>query len=339
MRELTFVEPKLLEWCDAPDPKVEESRDALVRPIAVAACDIDAGIVRGLIPFPAPFGLGHEFVGVVVDAGDDARVRPGNVVSVPFHISCGRCDRCRRGLTSSCRTAPPGAMFGIGAVGGGFGGVLADLVRVPYADFVCVELPAGVDPVAVASASDNIPDAWRGVAPYLGDLPGAPVLVVGGASTGSIGLYAVDAAIALGAGKVDYIDTHPQRLRIAESLGANVVEGPPPRRAGSYPIVMDSSADPDGLACALRSTEPGGVCTSSGIYFTDTPMPLFDMFVRGVTFKTGRPNVTNDLARILSMVAGGRLHPEKVTTTVAEWDDAAEALLAHEVGKLVIRRD
>jgi alcohol dehydrogenase len=338
MRELTFVEPRLLAWRDVADPRLQGPRDALVRPLAVAACDLDPVIVHGRTPFAGPFPLGHEFAGEVVEAGPAARVRPGDRVVVPFHISCGDCDRCRRGLTSSCRTAPPGAMFGMGAIGGNFGGALADLVRVPFADFVCEPVPAGVATTTVASASDNIPDAWRATAPYLEETPGASVLIMGGASSGSIGLYAVDVAVALGSSTVDYVDTDPRRLEIAQELGAHPVEGPPPRRLGSHPITFDASSDPAGLACALRSTEPGGVCTSAGIYFTETAMPLLDMFARGVTFRTGRPHVTNDLARILALVAEGRLHPDRVTTTIAPWDEAAEALLAHDTGKLVIER-
>jgi threonine dehydrogenase-like Zn-dependent dehydrogenase len=74
--------------------------------------------------------------------------------------------------------------------GGDWGGALADLVRVPFADAMLVELPEGVSPTAVASASDNLPDAWRAVAPFLAESPGADVLVVGGWGR-SIALYAV----------------------------------------------------------------------------------------------------------------------------------------------------
>ena len=67
-----------------------------------------------------------------------------------------------------------------------------------------VAVPDGVSSAAIASMSDNIPDACRTVAPHLRELPGAEVLVVGG---GSVGLYAVGIARALGAGAVRYLDT------------------------------------------------------------------------------------------------------------------------------------
>src|SRR6185503_5745343 len=101
-----------------------------------------------------------------------------------------------------------------------------DLVEVPFADAMLVPLPAGVDPAAAASASDNIPDGWRAVAPFLADRPGAPVLVLGGAGGGSVGLYAAAVAVALGSERVDYVDEDPDRLTRAERLGAHALQEP-----------------------------------------------------------------------------------------------------------------
>ena len=57
--------------------------------------------------------------------------------------------------------------YGFGPAVARWGGFLSDLVCVPYAEHMLVPLPAGVAPAAVASASDNIADAWRAVAPPL----------------------------------------------------------------------------------------------------------------------------------------------------------------------------
>ena len=97
-------------------------------------------------------------------------------------------------------------------------------MRVPFADAMLVAAPAGIAPAALASASDNIPDGWRTVAPHLAQRPGADVLVVAGGGL-SIALYAVDAAGALGAGRVVYADRDPGRLAVAAALGAEAVEG------------------------------------------------------------------------------------------------------------------
>src|SRR4051812_23079347 len=179
MRQLTLVETGRLEWEDVPEPKLEEGGQALVRPLAVALCDLDANIVNGEFPLPAPVAMGHEFVAEVVDVGDGVKsVRPGDRAVVPFQISCGECARCRRGRTGDCESVPRLSMYGFGALGGNWGGALSDVVRVPYADAMLVPLPDGVDPAAVASASDNIPDGWRTVAEPLERRLGAEVLVV-----------------------------------------------------------------------------------------------------------------------------------------------------------------
>jgi threonine dehydrogenase-like Zn-dependent dehydrogenase len=223
-------------------------------------------------------------------------------------------------------------------IGGDWGGAFADLVRVPFANAMLVELPEGVTPTAVASASDNLPDAWRTVAPFLADRPGADVLLVGGWAR-SIGLYAVAIARALGAGQITYLDVDRNRLEIAEKLGARAIEGPPRRRAGSFPITVDASGDPAGLACALRSVEAYGVCSSVAIYFSETPLPLLEMYTRGVHFFTGRVNARPLIPEIVELVRAGGLHPEHVNSAIIPWDDADRAILADDLKPVFVRKD
>lgn len=336
MRQLIFVKAGVVEWQEAPEPRLQGPGEALVRPVAVTACDLDVALLRGRAPFSGPFPLGHEFVGEIVELGDAVTgFRRGQRVVVTFQICCGECDRCRTGLTGSCRAAPPGAMYGLRPLGGDWGGAFADLVRVPFAQAMLVPLPAGVAPRTVASASDNLADAWRAVGPPLAASPGADVLIVG--SHSSIPLYAVAIARACGAGRVDFIASDPDALGLAGKLGANVRPEPIPRRAGSYPITVDASFDPAGLACALRSLEPEGVCTSTSIYFEDVALPLLSMYTRGVRFITGRVNSRATLPRVLELVETGRLRPEAVTTEVLPWDDAARVLSAPSMKPVFVR--
>ncbi len=329
MRQLTYIEPGRLEWWDVEEPRRADDREALVRPLAVATCDLDAMLVRGMTPYKPPLAFGHECVAEVIE-GEGA----GTLVSVPFQVSCGDCDACRRGNTGNCRSVPRLSMFGFGEFGGDWGGFMSDVVRVPYADHMLVPLPEGVDPQAAASVSDNVTDAWRTVGPHLDERPGAAVLVLGGA--GSIGVYAAGIAVALGAGRVDYLDHDEDRLERARAMGANAIEGPYPKRLGPYPITVDSSADPAGLACAVRSAEPDGVCTSTGIYFQpETPMPLLEAYTNCLTFHTGRVHARPGIPRVLELIESGSLRPELVTTRTVAWDDAADALAGHE-GKLVL---
>ena len=95
MRQLTYVGGSTIEWWDVPAPKLQDDRDALVRPLAVTRCDLDLTIVGGKSGLPGPFALGHETSGIVTDVGGAVRnFVPGDLVIVPFQISCGECERC-----------------------------------------------------------------------------------------------------------------------------------------------------------------------------------------------------------------------------------------------------
>jgi alcohol dehydrogenase len=338
MRELTWTGDGL-EVRDAEAPALQGDGEALVRPVAVATCDLDSAMVAGQTAFPAPIALGHECVAEVLEIGDGVRgVQPGALVSVPFQVSCGECAACQAGHTANCRTVPPFSMYGFGQAGSNWGGFLSDAVRVPYADHMLVPLPPGLDPAAVASASDNIADAWRAIAPPLERDPGAAVLIMGGAGPGSIGLYAAAIAVALGAERVVYVDDDEARRAIAASFGAAARERSD-ERPGRFSITVDASGDPDQLVLALRSTEPDGICTSTAIYFGEQPaLPLLEMYMKCVTFVTGRVHARPAIPHVLQLAADAKLQPERVTTREVAWDDAAAALVERDWVKLVFRR-
>ncbi len=329
MRQLTFIKPGSFEWHDVAAPTLGADTDALVRPIAVARCDLDLYIAHGRAPFPGPFAFGHEAIGVVVEAGSKAGVVPGERVVVPFQLSCGRCDACRRGLTDTCSAFPPRAAYGLKpSCGTEFGGALSELMHVAFADFMLLKLPDGLDPVAVASLPDNVPDGFRAVAPHLKARLGANVLVVGGLAQ-SVALYAAGAAVSLGAGDVLYLDDDPARRAIAEKMGARaeplmLAE----RKPLKFEIVVDGKGEPDALRFAVHSTVPHGVLTSVAMYFDDlVGLPLRHMYARGITFHTSRVRARAELPGLLSHCAAGHFHPGAVTTRVVPFSNAIEGAL------------
>jgi alcohol dehydrogenase len=187
-------------------------------------------------------------------------------------------------------------------------------------------LPAEVEPETVASLSDNIVDGWRTVAEPLAERPGSPVLVVGG--SGAIGLYAVACAVALGAEHVLYADRAAARLQKAERLGAEVIElgRSWPKALGPFPITVDANSTPPGLMLALRSTDAGGVCTSAGWYYAPLELPIFELTLRSVTFKTGLIQARVWMPTVLELIRSGTLDPRIVTDRVLDWADAADAI-------------
>jgi threonine dehydrogenase-like Zn-dependent dehydrogenase len=344
VRQLEITGAHAVRWTEAPSPTLQGDGEALVRPLAVALCDLDAAWLSGAIPVAEPFPLGHECVGEVIEVGDAVRaVAPGDVVVVPFQISCGSCEACAAGHTGNCHTVPRGSAYGMQPIGGPWGGALADALRVPFADAMLVRLEDGVDPVAVASVADNVPDGYRAVAGPLAVSPGAEVLVIGGAAR-SVALYAVACAVALGAQRVVYADADAGRLERAQSLGAEQVEVPRgddgslawPAKLGRFPITVDASGHHGGLHAALRSTAADGTCTSVAIYFEPaTPLPLFEMYTRGCTLHTGRCHARALIPDVLALIADGRLDPALVTSAVVAFEDA-ESALAEPPTKLVL---
>jgi threonine dehydrogenase-like Zn-dependent dehydrogenase len=327
MMQLVFIGPSRLEWQEAPEPRLLSASDALVRPIAVATCDLDTALVHGDAPFEGPFPLGHEGVAEVVAVGDDVKsVVPGDRVIVPFQINCGHCERCQRGLTASCLTAGVGAMYGLEPYGGPWGGFFADLVRVPWADAMLLGLPLGVDPISVASMSDNIPDAWRTVAPHLAGISDPSVLIVGGGGP-SVPFYSIGIAKALGVEHVDYVDHDHHRLAKAERLGATPIERSPDRPNVSYSLTVCTARDRAALVYALRSTEPDGTCACNTIFFEgDVALPMLEMYSRGVTLVTGRVNARAAIPAALDLVVRGLFRPGDVTDSLISWDDAPASL-------------
>ncbi len=342
MRQLTFEEAGRYAWREVPEPEITAPEQALVRPLAVACCDLDVAVCHGRLPLPPGYAVGHEGLAEVVAVGDAVTgVRVGDRVVVPFQINCGTCAECRRGVTGSCGALPLMAAYGMAPIAGlDGGGFMSDLVLVPYADAMLTPIPEGVDAAAIASLSDNIPDAWRAVGPFQEELAGLDpadrrVLVMGRLS---IGLYAAAIAAALGA-HVDYVDTDPQRLAAAEKLGAAAHDHDRPDKAwGRYPVTVNTSADAESLAATLRATWPDGVCTDTGIYYQPAvEMPLLAMYTRGVRFVTGRVNARTVIPRVVELLATG-LDLSPALERVVGWDDAPSAWPAM-TGKTVFVRD
>lgn len=329
MQQLTFIKPGTLEWHEVARPQLESPTDAIVRPLAVARCDLDLLIATGYIPYPGPFAFGHEMVGEVVDAGDQAGFVPGQRVVVPFQISCGKCPTCRRGFTASCESVPRFASYGLAGGRVDFGGALSDVIRVPFADFMLVPLPEGVDPITAASVADNIPDGWRAVAPQLAEYPGATVLVVGGLAQ-SVGLYAAGAAVALGAGRVLYLDDSEANRAHAIAMGAEAEplaldQGRQPE--AQFDIVVEAAGTTAALGFAMRSCAANGSLTSVAMHLgKDTPVPLLQAYNKGLTFRTGRASARTSIPDVLNCIACGKLHPEHVTHRVLPFSQAVDAM-------------
>ncbi|KAA9130513.1 alcohol dehydrogenase catalytic domain-containing protein [Marinihelvus fidelis] len=378
MRELNLIRPGQLDWVEKDAPTLQGPTDALVRPFVASRCDGDSlpinlhglrhqgmrlamnigaidpvvGDIVGKDPFKGPFGIGHEAIAQVTAIGDEVtNVKVGDTVVVPWAISCGECYECKLGLTAKCSTMVPTSpgktlcCFGFGPNCGDWGGVVSDCLRIPNADHMLVRVPDGVDPLRVASAGDNLTDAWRTVHGPLQQRPGGKVIVIGGGAH-SIGLYAAGFAVRLGAERVDYFDSADERLEVAEGFGVTAHKvGKSDRRSllpkisERYDVGVEASSTTQGLRDCLRALRPGGICTGTGYYlFKDTRLPVMDMYAKSASLHVGVSHVLPHLPEMLDFIARTGFEAERVTSVLADWDDAVEAYAARTT-KVVLKRD
>ncbi len=345
MQQLNYIATRKVEWHEVAAPALPGPDGALVRPLVVSTCDMDGAVLQGAVPLKGPVPLGHEGVGEVIETGPDVtKVKPGDRVIMPWKIACGSCLHCGRGHTAQCTSVAREAAYGWAPTAPEWGGFLQDVVPVPWADTMLTPLPAGMDPLKASGLGDNIPDGWRAIGPHIASRPGADVLVCGGTAPGSIGLFAVGFAKALGAGRVAYADHDAGRLAIADAYGAEAVEIGEAGLDGidtRFDITVDSSANPDRLTQLLKLTGPAGVCTSTSaaVYiFGDVPVPMFHMYRNSISLHTGWVHTHTVMPEPMKLIADGTFDPMPVTTKVVDWAAAADALV-EPFTKLIIRRD
>ena len=209
-----------------PDPKIINSRDAIVRITSTAICGSDLHLYNGFVPtMESGDILGHEFMGEVVEVGRGVNnLKKGDRVVVPFPIACGACFSCQQGLYSVCENSNPNAwmaeklwghatagLFGYSHLTGGFAGGQAEYARVPFADVGPIKIPEGLTDDQVLFLSDIFPTAYMGA--EMCDIQRGDTVAVWGC--GPVGQLAIASAFLLGAERVVAIDRFDYRLRMA----------------------------------------------------------------------------------------------------------------------------
>ncbi|GAB2490347.1 formaldehyde dehydrogenase, glutathione-independent [Streptosporangium sandarakinum] len=200
---------------------------SIVKTVATNICGSDQHMVRGRTTAPHGLVLGHEITGEVVENGPDVEfIKVGDLVSVPFNISCGRCRNCKERKTGICENVnpdQPGSAYGYVDMGGWVGGQ-ARYVLVPYADWNLLKFPdrdrAMEKILDLAMLSDIFPTGYHGCV-TAGVTTGSTVYIAG---AGPVGLAAAASALLLGAAAVIVGDLNADRLAQARSFGCETVD-------------------------------------------------------------------------------------------------------------------
>ena len=338
-----------------PDPEILNPRDAIVKITSTAICGSDLHLYDGYIPTMKKGDiLGHEFMGEVVELGRGVgNLKIGDRVVVPFTISCGGCFFCERGQFSACDNSNPVAkqdlteplyghamagLFGYSHLTGGYPGGQAEYVRVPFSDVgpIVIEDDA-IDDDRVLFLSDILPTGWM-AAENAAIEEGDTVAVWG---CGPVGLFAVQSALLMGAGRVVAIDHYPHRLELARGLGAEVIDF---EQTAVLEALMDMTGGigPDAvidavgmeahgfavdnlldtvkqktiggmdsghaLREAILACRKGGRVSMPGVYggFLDK-FPLGALMQKGLQLRTGQTHVQRFTAELLRRIEAGEI--------------------------------
>ena len=308
-------------------PRVVAAHDAVLKIEVACICGSDLWPYRGISPLAAARPMGHEYIGTVVEVGEEVTgVKPGDFVVGSFCVSDNTCEICEDGFQSRC------------ANGGFMGDTQAEYTRVPQADGTLVVVPGGKpeDPEIIASllaASDVLGTGWFGaVAAQAG--PGKTIAVVG---DGAVGLSAVLAAKALGAEKVIVFSRHEDRAALAREFGADVViaergdEGAAKVKelTGGYGAhgVVEAVGNQTSMMQAIASCRPGGHLGYVGVAH-GVSLPGDQLFFAEINMLGGPAPVRRFLPDLIDRILKREINPGKVFTLRLPLEEAPEAYKA-----------
>ncbi len=359
MKAVVYKEPFRVAVEEVEDAHIQDPTDVLIRVTSTCICGSDLHMYEGRTGAEPGIVFGHENMGVVEEVGPGvAKLQPGDRISLPFNVACGFCRNCEANRTGFCLTVNPG--FGGGAYGyvamGPYTGGQAEYLRVPFADFNALKLPPGDEHEAdFAMLADIFPTGYHG-SEMAQVRPGDTVAVYG---AGPVGLMAAYSCLLRGAAQVFSVDRVPNRLHLAERIGAIPVNYDD---VDAVEYIVDQT-DGDGTdkgidAVGYQATVAGGAeeqpaivlnslvytvratgrIGTIGLYVPSDPGApteeaangrlLFEIgkfFEKGLSMGTGQCNVKSYNRELRDMIIAGRAEPSFVVSKELPLDDAPDA--------------
>jgi threonine dehydrogenase-like Zn-dependent dehydrogenase len=328
--------PRDVRLEDVPDAALQRPTDAVVRVTASCVCGSDLWPYRGVTETRRPSRIGHEFVGLVEEVGEEvSRVRPGDFVIAPFHASDNTCIHCRHGVNTSCER---GAWWG----GKDEHGLPVDAgqgeaVRVPMADGTLVATPEPPDDAMVPSllTLSDVMATGHHAALAAQVEPGNNVVIVG---DGAVGLCAVLAARRLGADHIVMMSRHEDRQRLARRFGATEIVAER-GEAGVEAVhevlgglgsdaVLECVGTAESMGQAIDCARPGGRVGYVGVPNGGAELPIFKLFASNVCVGGGVAPARAYLPDLLDDVLAGTLEPGPVFDLDLPLGEVAEAYAA-----------
>lgn len=332
-----------------PDPVLLTEGDAIVRVLATCVCGSDLWPYRGIAETDGPSPIGHEAVGVVEHLGSEVTsVQVGDVVIVPFSLSCGKCQACRNGEDASCdrctfydgddaegNPSPGGCQSSMLRVG-----VLADHTLVPVGLTEAEVLERGLLPDLLA-LSDVMSTGYH-AARAAQVKPGDVVAVVG---DGAVGLSAVLAAKLMGVSRIIAMSRHADRAALAREFGATDIisergdDAVTAVRTLLGGDLVDAALECVGteqsMAQALGVTRDGGRVGYVGVPHGGAGLNIWELFGRNIAVGGGMASARAHIDLLLPLVLAGKIHPGRVFDLELPLSEVAAAYAAMDERKAI----
>ena len=371
MKAVCWMGKHKVETLEVADPVLLNPHDAIIKITRTAICGSDLHLFDGFIPtMEAGDVLGHEFMGIVEDTGKGVtNLRRGDRVVVPFTIACGKCLFCKKQLWSACDNTNPNAhlmeglygysgsgLFGYSHMMGGYAGGQAQYVRVPFANVGPLKIESDLPDEKVLFLSDIFPTGY--MAAENAQIEEGDTVAVWGC--GPVGQFAIASAFMLGAARVIAIDRIPERLAMAQGVGAIAVDyseddvsvltalkdltgGIGPDCCIDAVGLEAHSADLQGLydkvktalfletdrpavlRQAIQAIRKGGTLSIPGVYggLLDK-VPIGAAFGKGITMKMGQTNMHKYMKPLLERIEKGQIDPTYLISHRITLDETPE---------------
>ncbi|KAG9236764.1 chaperonin 10-like protein [Amylocarpus encephaloides] len=300
---------------ERPKPRIMRPTDAVVRLTKTTICGTDLHIGKGDVATCAPGTiLGHEGVGVVDELGDSVNgFKKGDHVLISCISSCATCEYCRLGMYSHCKT-------GGWILGNQIDGTQAEYVRIPHADSSLYPIPSGADESALVLLSDIFPTGLECGVLNGKVQPGSTVVIVG---AGPVGLAAMITAQLYSPSLIIMVDTDPNRLEVARSLGAHEVVDSRDTNVEEYvknltdgkgcDSVIEAVGIPATFDLCQKLVAPGGVIANVGVHGSKVDLHLETLWAHNITITT-RLVDTVTTPMLLKLALSGKVDPSKLIT-------------------------
>lgn len=315
MLAYTYVEQGRFEWRDKPEPRLEGSRDAIVRVTLSSICTSDLHIKHGSVP-RAVLGItvGHEMVGVVEAVGEAVKnVAPGDRVTVNVETFCGECFFCRHGYVNNCTDPHGGWALGCRIDGGQTG-----YVRVPYADTGLNRIPDSVTDEQALFVGDILATGFW--AARISEVKEEDTVLIIGA--GPTGICTLLCTMLKRPRRIIVCERSPERIRFVRRHYPEVLVTEPEDCLafvkahsvhGGADVVMEVAGTDDTFRLAWECARPNAIVTVVAMYDKPQMLPLPDMYGKNLTFKTGGVDGC-DCAEILGLIEAGKIDTTPLIT-------------------------